>query len=619
MFALVSLLILQTGRATSFEMGGGLTAVVSQDTARSYAAGSVLDIRRGMAPVAHISMRTLIETWLRSDAFWGGHAAANNMRYADHPTSQASACLQGYIYEVVPAPGGCLIHMGMVNTSPSAQIVNPDFVLRWQNRSPHQWPVFDRSSAGNYTGTKTIKLPVFRGVQYLVSNDEVYKLVGPNLKRSLVASLPPGEGNGWFGIRLTGSKLLVEIQEFAGGEPGYRVVDLITGKTTSPTLTSLKLSGVPVYIAPPEAKLPQFYNGEGNEPVRRHSAADWQRYIMIAANRNASEADRAGALTDFVYLVASFGHGPWTADAIKTTYDAIRTGPYLVQLAAIRSVSAWILNWPRQVRGWSPTEVALVRKILDDPTFQRIVYARVTDQISGSYSSGEDQGLEFGPIWGPANPQQASQEELERYRIKLATYVPVLAISGSPKALPFLISKIRAGMRTAPVYILSLGFLPRNQVENYLYKLAERYYHPQRLGNVGNAYDAQGAFNSIVVALARAGVTKFDALLPMTRDKKIDYRVRSAMIQALGYFADDHIRARLVEIAMDASEPLAFRREAIFTFPRCADSGAKDDVARIERALPAGELKSYAEGELKQWSILYGGGDRMRRWWGLDQ
>ncbi|MFI5387300.1 MAG: hypothetical protein ACHQ50_14410 [Fimbriimonadales bacterium] len=611
-------LLLQKGQVTSFDIGAGLVAVVSPDaTQRSYEAGSVLDIRRGSATVAHVSMRSLIVSWLESDAFWGGHTNANNMRYADHPTSDARACLQGYVYEVVSAPGGCLVRMGIVNTSPSAKIVNPDFVLRWQSRSPNLWPVFDRSAAGNSSSTKTIKLPRFRGIQYLVSGYSVYRLSGPNLKKNLITTLPPSEDRGWVGIRLTGSKLVVEMPD-VGDEPGYRVVDLATGKTTSPALTSLKSSGIPVYIAPPETKLPQFYNGQGMEAVRRHSAANWQRYIKIASNQRASDADRADAVTDFIYLVASFGHGPWTADAIRATYDAIRTGPYLVQLAAIRSVCAWILNWPRQVRGWSPAEVALVRKILADPTFQRIVCARASAGDSGMSSSEDEAGVEFGPQWGPPSFGEVSEEVRDQYRIKLATYVPALAISRSPKALPFLKSKIGSGGRVAPVYIQSLGFLPRNQVEGYLYKLAERFYHPKRLGNIANASDAQGAFNSIAVALARAGVTRFDALLPMTKDKKIDYRVRSAMLQALGYFADDHVRARLVEVALDESEPLAFRREAIFTFPRCPGSNAKDDVARIERALPAGELKTVAEGELKHWSIR-NEGDSMRRWWGLDR
>src|SRR5579862_9155114 len=110
MFVLACLLLLQKGQGTSFDIGGGLAAVVSPDsTGRSYEAGSVLDVRRGNVTVAHVSMRSLIESWLKSDAFWGGHAAANGMRFADHPTTEAYARLQGYVYEVVPAQGGCLV------------------------------------------------------------------------------------------------------------------------------------------------------------------------------------------------------------------------------------------------------------------------------------------------------------------------------------------------------------------------------------------------------------------------------------------------------------------------------------------------------------------------------
>lgn len=615
MVAFLALVAVAQIPARTFDLGAGTQAVIAKDPASAIGFGSTLTISRGNRKLAHLRIRELIEGWLKSDSFWGSHADANQFRYMDGPIPGANGRLQGTVYEVVPAPGGCLVRIGLINTSPSDIRVSQDIVLRWRSASPDSWPMIDRSDAGNSVYTETIKLPRYRGEQFLVSTQAIYRLSGPSMARKFIASLPRPlvQGTDWVGRKLLGSHLVLEGRDRWPNPTRYLEVDLSTGKLINPTPKTLKTAGITLPVRSPDEDLPSLWGygptGLANLPrplMVSHTPADWANWVRIAGDKSMPDRARNVAFTELVGLVFPWGHGPWTADAIRAAGGAIRTGSKTVRIGAIRSVRAWVWNWPRQVRGWSGVEVVLVRQILADPTFRREVY-------EGATRERDQSGCEMGPLI----PKPGAESPWDNLRV--ASYQRTLAISGSREALPFLKTRIPDHLDSNRAYLESLGFLPRRQAEPYVYRLAERCYHHKLDPNAGNDFEARVVFGTAVENLARMGVTRFDRFLRMTSDRNVDRRTRSAMLPALAYFADDNIRSALERAALNANEKTEFRVSAIFSFASCPGRSAYPELVQIERALPEGDLKKSAQMELKLWGRMHADGDRMRRLWGLER
>lgn len=147
--------------------------------------------------------------------------------------------LDGHIHEVVPTSDGCLVDIGLFPKSESWPVVRADLIFRWRANAPNELELFDANQGGQPASAKPKRLPRFRGVQYLVSNDTVYVVKGSALVKTPVAVLPPyisGEPKPWLVYGIDDRRLLLKRYSpvhFAGEDSYDRMaVDLLTHKVS---------------------------------------------------------------------------------------------------------------------------------------------------------------------------------------------------------------------------------------------------------------------------------------------------------------------------------------------------------------------------------------------------
>jgi hypothetical protein len=258
MTLLLTLVALASGPPSEpviFDIGNGCRAMVvrgSTDPNDSEYYASSVNIQKSGRSIAHLRARALIDGWLKSDAVWPSHNVANQMRFFDHPRAGASGLLQGWIYEAVPSSDGCLLRVGLINTGPSFPHVDLDFVVRWKLSAPDKWQVLYSFADNNLPTREAIRLPRYKGVQYLVTEAAVYRLSPDPSQRTLVINMPAvpdispkwiGSAN-WFCFKQSGPHMILTQPTFDPHEYRFKDLNLLTGKLSQPNDATLRKFGV---------------------------------------------------------------------------------------------------------------------------------------------------------------------------------------------------------------------------------------------------------------------------------------------------------------------------------------------------------------------------------------
>ena len=317
------------------------------------------------------------------------------------------------------------------------------------------------------------------------------------------------------------------------------------------------------------------------ELTDRWASVDYDLWARLAKDENAEV--RYWAMTRLAKLTQRLGAHAEAIDAVRM---GVLNGPPKVREVAVFTLRGWLFRWDDALENWPVREVEKVKKILQLKVTRDELLRQERD-LTRHYVN--TLYVDF-----PIDPGKA------------------LAMSGDKRAGELLFEMIRGDLRHSfnehETHIEALALIEKQEARRILHDIIyAAMKRPPLPANSGNDYEASVLLQHSMKTLRDIGVTvDFDSFARIARDKTLDYRLRDAFVQALGYIEHPTTLRAVIETAEDQSEVDTVRFNAIFGL---ALNPSKDALAAILRLKEHSErnIAFLANSAEEQWRKSFGG------------
>jgi hypothetical protein len=299
--------------------------------------------------------------------------------------------------------------------------------------------------------------------------------------------------------------------------------------------------------------------------------------VWVRLANDPSAEVRRWAMLQLGTLGMDWGAKGHVSEGIQAVGAGIAKGPAPVRRTAILATRAWTLEWEKIHTIWSAAQIDAAKNVFKMPVYRDALYAealREPKQMEVFY----DRNLHVPPA------------------------IKALAIAGDPRAFGILTRWIDSDRELYDVdrAIRYLRYTSSRISWRYLARLVGRVARTRTLRKEdGNDYHAEQALGHALATMALID-PKGDLgfVFRLATDKKIDARLRQALLQPLSNFQSEPVLQFLTKMANDRTESTVFRSYALFGLEKLADPRSAEVLRRLAEEDPDSTFRSFANGSL---------------------